>query len=195
MKFKALAPWKKTYENPKQHIKKQRHYFADNSPCSQNYVLSSSHVWMWELNHKEGWMLKNWYFQIMMEKTLESPLDNKEIKPVNPKGNQPWIVIGRTDAEGEAPIFWPPDANSWLIAKDPNAGKDWGQEEKGAVEDEMVGAHHWLNGHEFEQTPGDSKGQGNVVYCSPWDHKALDRTEWLNDNQTLKYLLRHSFRH
>ena len=159
------------------------------------FFFSSSHVWMWELDHKEGWMLKNWYFQIVLENTLESPLDSKEIKPVNPKGNQPWIFIGRTDAEGEAPIFWLPDANSWLIAKYPNAGEDWGQEEKCVIEDEMVGVHYWLNGHEFEQTPGDSKGEENVVCCSPWGHKELGRTEWLNNNKTLKYLLRHIFRH
>ena len=111
------------------------------------------HAWMWELAHKENWVLKNWCFQIVvLEKTLESPLDSKEIKPVNPKGNQSWIFIGRTDVEGEALILWP-DATSWLIWKDPDSGKDRRQEEKGTTEDEMVGWHHSLNGHEFEQAP------------------------------------------
>ena len=112
--------------------------------------FSSSQVWMWELDHKEGWMLKNCCFRtVLLEKTLESPLDTKEIKPVNPEGNQPWIFIGRTDAEVEAPILWPPNAKSWLIWKDPDAGKDWRWEEKGMIEDEMIGWHCWLNGHEF----------------------------------------------
>ena len=112
----------------------------------------------------------------MLEKTLVSPLDSKEIKPVNPKGNQPWIFIERTDAEAEAPKLWPPDAKSWLIGKDPDAGRDWGQEEKIATEDEMVGWHHWFNGHEFEQTQGDSEGQRSLVYCSLWSHKESDTT-------------------
>ena len=121
------APWKKSYEKP---IKKQRHHFADRGVYSQSYVFSSSHVWMWELDHKEGWVMKNWYFQIVvLEKTLESSLDSKVIKPVNSKGNQPWMLIGRTDAE--APILWPPDVKSQLVGKDPDAGKDWRQEEKG----------------------------------------------------------------
>ena len=108
---------------------------------------------MWELDQKEGWAPKNWSFQtVVLEKTLESPLDSKAIKPVNPKGNQLWVFIGRTDAEAEAPILWPPEAKSWFIRKDLNAGKDWGQEEKGVTEDEIVGWHYWLNGHEFEQT-------------------------------------------
>ena len=122
----------------RQHIKKQRHYFANKGPSSQGYGFSSSHVWMWELYHKEGWALKNWCFwTVMLEKTLDSPLDSKEIKPVNPKGNQSWIFIGKTDAEVEAPILWPPDEKSWLIRKDPGAGRDWRQE-KGTTEDEMV---------------------------------------------------------
>ena len=120
--------------------------------------LSSSHVWMWEWDHKEGWVPKNWCFwTVVLELTLESPLDSKEIKPVNPKGNQPWTFIGKTDAEDEAPILWRPDANSWLTGKDPDAGKDWWQEGKRVTEDEMVGWHHWLDRHEFEQTPGDSE--------------------------------------
>ena len=131
--------------------------------------FSSSHVCMWELDHKDGWVPKNWCFLIVvLEKTLESPLDCKEIKPVNPKGNQPWIFIGRTDAE--APILWSPDSKNQLIGKDPDAGKDWRQKEKGAAEDEMVGWHHRLSGHEFEQTLGDSEGQGSLACCSPWGH-------------------------
>ena len=116
----------------------------------------------------------------LFEKTLESPLDRKEIKPVNPKGNQSWIFIGRTDAEAEAPILWPPDKKNGLTGKDSDAGKDWRQEEKGLTEDEMVGWHHWLNGHELEQAPGVSDGQGSLVCCSPWGHKESDTTEWPN---------------
>ena len=128
----------------------QRHYFANKGPSSQSYGFSSSHVWMWELDNKESWLPKNWCFwTVVLEKALESPLDCKEIQPVHPKGDQSWIFIGRTDTEAEAPILWPPDAKNWLIAKDPDAGKDWRQEERGMTEDEMVGWHHWLNGHEF----------------------------------------------
>ena len=133
-------------------------------------VFPSSYVQIWEMDHKEGWALKNWCFWIMvLEKTLESPLDNKEIKPVNAKGNQPWIFLGRT--EPEALILWPPDEKSWLIGKDPDAGKDWEQEEKGVIEDEMVEWHHWLNGHESVQTLGDCEGQGSLAFCSPWGHE------------------------
>ena len=138
-------------------------------------IFSSSHVWMWEVDHEEGWVPKNWCFPIVLEKTLESPLYSKEITPVNPKGNQPWIFIGRSDVEAEAPILWPSDVKSWLSRKDPDAGKAWEQEEKGATEDEMVEWwHHWLNGHEFEQTPGDSEGQGNLAHCSSWGSKDSD---------------------
>ena len=115
-----------------------------------------------------------------VDKNLESPLDHKEIKPVISKGNQSWMFIGRTDAEAEGPILWPPDAKNWLLGKDPDAGKDRRQEEKGTTEDEMLVWHHWLNGHKFEQTPGDNEGQGSVVGCSPWGHKESDTTEWLN---------------
>ena len=159
------APWKNSYDKPRQCIKKQRYHFADKGPYGQSYGFSSSHVWMWELDHKEGWALKSWCFQtVVLEKTLENPLDSKEIKSVNPKGNQSWIFIGRTDAEAEAqaPILWPPDAKSRLTGKDPDAGKDWGQEERRA-EDEMVGWHHWLNGHESEQALGDGEGQASLV--------------------------------
>ena len=125
--LKMLAPWKKSYDKPRQHIKKQRHHFANKGSYSQNYDFSSGHVWMWELDHKEGWAPKNWCFwTVVLEKTLETPLDCKEIKPVNPKGNQPWIFTGRTDAEAEAIILWPPDEKSPLTGKDPDAEKDWG---------------------------------------------------------------------
>ena len=139
-----------SYDQPRQHIKRQRHYFANKGPSSQRYGFSSGHVWMWELDHKEGWMPKNWCFwTVVLEKTLESLLDWKEIKPGNPKGNEAWIFIERTDAEAEA-LLWPPDAKNWLIRKDPDAEKEWRREEKGTTEDEMVGWHHRLNGHESE---------------------------------------------
>ena len=176
-----LAPWKKSIYKPRQHIKKQRHYFAYKDLYSQSYGFSSSHVQMWELDNKKGWALKNWcLWTVVLEETLESPLESKEIKPVNPKGNQSWIFIGRTGAE--APILWPPDAKNWLIRKDPDAGKDWRQEEKGTTEDEMVGWCRRLNGHEFEQAPGNGEGQGRLACCSPWGHKESDMTEWLNNN-------------
>ena len=135
-----FTPWKKSYDKPRQYIKKQRHYFADKGLYGQSYGFSSSHVWMWELGRKEGWTLKNWCFWTVM---LESPLDCKEIKPVNPEGNQPWIFIRGTDVEAEAPILWPVDAKSQLTGKDPDAGKDWGQAEKRATEDEMIGWLQW----------------------------------------------------
>ena len=150
-KIKTLNSWEESYDQPRQHIKKQRHYFANKSPSSQDYGFSSGHVWMWELDYKESWAPKNWCFwTVVLEKTLESPLDCKEIQPVHPKGNQSWIFIVRTDAEAEAPICWLPDVKSWLIGKDRDAGKYWGQEEKGTTEDEIVGWHHRLSGHEFE---------------------------------------------
>ena len=162
-------------------LKKQRHHFANKGPYNQSYDFSSSHVRMWELDHRQGWALKNWCFQILvLVKTLESPLDSKEIKPVNPKGNQRWIFIGRTDAEAETPILWPPDAKNWLIGKDPDVGKDWRQEEKGMTDNKMVGWHYQLDGHKFEQALGVGDGQGSLACCSPWGHKELDTTEWLN---------------
>ena len=174
---------KERYDKPRQCITKQRHHFANRGPYSQSCGFSSGHVWIWELDHKEGWVPKNWCFRIVvLEKTLESPLDSKEIKPVNPKGNYPWIFIGRTDAEAEAPILWSSDAKSRLIGKDPDGGKDWRQEEKGTTEDEMVGWHHRLNGYEFEQTPGDGGGQGSLSCFSPWGCKESDMTERVNNN-------------
>ena len=146
-----LAPCKRSYDQPRQHIKKQRHYFANKGLSSQSYGFSSSHVWMLELDHTEIWALKNWCFwTVVLEKPLESPLDSKEIQPVHPKENQSWIFIGRADAEAETPLLWPPDAKSWLSGKDPDAGKNWRQEEKGTTEDEMAGTTDsrtwvWIN--------------------------------------------------
>ena len=142
---------------------------------------------MWELDHKEGWERKNWCFwTVVLGKTLESSLDCKELKPVNSKGNKPWIFIGRTDAEAEAPILWPPDGKTWLIGKDLHARKESRQEEKGMTEDEMSGWHHWLNGHEFEQVPEDGEGQGSLMCCSPWGCKESDITEQLNTNKIIE---------
>ena len=176
-----LAPWKKSYDQPRQHVKNQKHYFTNKGPSSQGYGFSSSHVWMWELDCEEGWAPKNsCFWTVVLEKTLESPLDCKEIKPVCPKGNQSWIFIGMTDAETETPIIWPPDVKNWLIGKDSDAGKDWRQEERRTTEDEMVAWHHWLNGYEFKQASGVGDGQGSLVCCSPWGHKESDMTEQLN---------------
>ena len=148
-----LTPWKESYDQPRQYIKKQTHYFANKGPSSQGYDFSSSHVWMWVLDYKESWALENWCFWIMLlEETLESPLDCKEIQQVYPKGIQSWIFIGRTDVEAEAPIPWPPDAKSWLIEKDPDAGKDQEQEENVVTEGKMVGWHHQPSGHETENS-------------------------------------------
>ena len=148
-----LAPWKESYDKPRQHSKKQRYHFANKGPCCQSYDFSSSHVWIWELDHKDGWMPKNWCFQtVVLEKTLESPLDTRRSNRSILKKNHSWIFIGRTDAEAETPVLWPPDAKIQLIGKDPYAGKDWRQEEKGVTEDEMVEWHHRLSGHKFEQT-------------------------------------------
>ena len=187
MKLKDACSLIKIYDKPRQHIKKQRLYFANKGPSNQSYGFSSNHVWMWELGHKESWVLKNWCFwTVVLEKTLESPLDCKEIQQVHPKGDQSWIFIGRTDAETETPILWPPDAKSWLIGKDPDAGKDWRQEEKGRTEGEMVGWHHQLNGHmslsklwvmvKFRETP-------------PWSHKESDTTEQLNNQKIYVYII------
>ena len=161
-------------------ILKSRHYFANKGLSSQGYGFSSSHVWMWELYYKESRALKNWCFwTVVLENTLVSPLDSKEIQPVHPKGDQAWVFIGKTDVEAETPILWPPDAKNWFIWKDPDAGKDRGQE-KGMTEDEMVGWHHRLNGHEFGWTPGAGDGQGGLACCSPWGRKESDTTERLN---------------
>ena len=160
----------------------QRHYSVNKGLYSQHYGLPSGHIWLWELDHKEGRASKNWFLlTVVSEKTPESPLDCKEIKPVNLMGNQPWILIGKTDAESEASVFWPPDVNSQLIGKDPDDRKDWGQKEKRASEDEMTGWHHQCNGHELGQTPGDGEEQGGLACCSPWGLKESDMTGWLNN--------------
>ena len=139
---------------------------------------------MWEWDQKEGWALKNWCFwNVVLENTLESSLNCKVIQPVHPKGDQSWIFIGRTDAE--APVLWPHDAKSWLIGKDPDAGKNWRQEEKGMTEDKMFGWHHQLSGHEFGQTLGNSEGQGKLACWSPWGPRELDITEWLKNNSNI----------
>ena len=179
MKLKDTFSLEESYDQPRQHVKKQRHYFASKCPSSQTYGFSSSHVWMWELDHKESWVPKNWCFwTVVLEKTLESPLDCKEIKPVNPKGYQTWIFIGRTDAEAETPILWPPNVNNWLIGKDPDAGKDWRQEEKGWQRT------RWLDGITDSMDMSLSMllemgRQGSLMCCSPWGHEELDTIEWL----------------
>ena len=172
------TPWKESYDQPRQHIKKQRDYFANKGLSSQGYGFSSS-LWMWELDCKESWALKNcWVWTVVLEKTLESLLDCKDIQLVYPKGNQSWIFIGSPDAD--ALILWTLDAKNWLIRKDPDAGKDWKQEEKGTTEDAMVGWRHRIDGHEFEQALGVSDGQGSLVCFSLWSCKELDTTKRLN---------------
>ena len=166
--YKMLALWKESYGQPRQHIKKQRHYFANKGMSSQSFGFSSGHVWMWELDHKEGWAPKKWCFwTAVLEKTFKSPFDCKEIQPVNSKGNQSWIFTEGTDAEAEAPILWLLDLKSQNVGKDLDAGKDWRQEKKGMTKDEIVGWHHWFNGHEFQQAPADSEGQEILASCSP----------------------------
>ena len=172
-----LTAWKESYDQPRQHVKKQRHYFVNNGPSSQGYGFSSGHVWMWELDYKESWAQKNWCFWTsVLEKTLESPLDYKEIQPVHPKGAQSWVFIGRTDVEPEPPILWPPDVKNWLIWNYPQAGKDWRQEEKGMTEDEIVGWHHrlrtwvWLNSRRWWWTgrPGMLQSMGSWRVGHDW---------------------------
>ena len=179
-KLKAACSLEEKLWQPGQCIKKQRYYFTDKGLSIQSYGFASSHVWMWELDHNESRALKNWCFwTVVLEKSLEIPLHSK-INPVNPKWNQSWIFIGRTDTEAEAPILRPPDAKNWLVGKDPDAGKDWRQEEKGTTNDEMVGWHHRLDGREFEQSLGVGDWQGCLEFCTPWGHKELNMTEWLN---------------
>ena len=176
-----FIPCKESYDQPKQHIKKQRHYLVNKGPSSQGYGFSSSHVWIWELDCKENWALTNWCFwTVVLKKTLESPMHCKEIQPVHPKGDQYWVFIGRTDVEAETPLVWLPNAKSWLIWKDPDVGQDWGQEEKGTTVDEMVGCHHRLSGHEFGWTLGVGDGQWGPACCSSFGWKESDRTELLN---------------
>ena len=181
MKLKTLAPWKDSYDQPRQHIKKQRHYFANKRPSTQSYGFSSSHVWMWELDCEENWVLKNWWFwTVVLDKTLESPLDCKEIQPVYSKGDQSWVLFGSADSKVETPVLWSPHEKSWLIGKDSDAERNWRQEEKGMTEDEMAGWHHWLDGCEFAWTPRVGDGQGGLVCCNSWGRKVSDTTEWLN---------------
>ena len=166
-----LASWQKSYDHPRQYIKKQRHYFAYKGLSSWSYgfpvVMYRCESW----TIKKAVTPKNWCFWIVvLKKTLESPLDSKKIQPVDPKGNQSWIFIGRTDAEAETPILWPLEAKNWFIGKDPDTGKDWGQEKKGLTEDKMVWWHHQLNGHEYEQTMRAREGQGSLACCCPRGH-------------------------
>ena len=177
-----LALWKKSYEHLES-IWKSRDITLPTKVCVVKVNgFSSSHVWMWELDNIEGWVPENWCFwTVVLEKTLESSLNSREIKPVSPKGNQPWIFTGRTDAEAGTPILWPPDVKDWLTGKDPDAGKDWRQE-KGMTKDEMVGWHHWLKEHVFERTPGGGDGQRSLVCSSPWGLKESDTTSGLNNN-------------
>ena len=176
-----LTPWKESYDQSRLHIEKQRQYFANKGPSSQGYGFSSGHVWMWELDCEESWALKNWCFwTVVLAKTLESPLECKEIQPVHSKGDQPWVFFERNDAKAETPILWPPHVKSWLIGKDSDAGRDWGQEEKGMTEDEMAGWYHRLNGCEIEWIPGVSDGQGGLACCNSWGCKESDTTEQLN---------------
>ena len=160
---------------------KQRHYFANKGSSSQGYGFSCGHVSMWELDCEEGWAPKNWCFwSVVLEKTPESPLDCKEIQPVHSEGDQPWDFFGRNDAKAETPVLWPPHAKSWLTGKDSDAGRDWGQEEKGTIEDEISGWPHWLDGRESEWVQGVGDGQGGLAYCDSWGRKESDTTERLN---------------
>jgi len=171
---------------PRQRIKKQRHYFAK-KVCIVKAMVSPVVVYgceSWTIKKTEHRRSDSFELCCWRRKTLESPLDCKEIQPVHRKGDQSWVFIGRTDVEAETPIFWPTDAKSWLTGKDSDAGKDWRREEKGTTEGEMVGWHHWLNGHGFEQTLGGREGQGSLVCCSPPGCKDSNTTEWLNNNKS-----------
>ena len=182
MKLKTLTSWKEGFDQPRQHIKKHRHYCVNKGLSGQGYGFSSRHVWMWELDYKESWAPKNWWFgTVVLEKTLESPC--KEIQPVYPKGDQSWVFFGRNDAEAETSVLWPPHAKSWLIGRDSHDGRDCGQEEKGKTEDEMAGWHYGLDGRECEWTLGDGNEQGGLACCDSWGCKESDTTELLNWNE------------
>ena len=181
MKLKDAYSWEESYDQPRQHIQKQRHYFANKGPYSQGYGFFCGHVRMWELDHRESCALKNRCFlTVVLGKTLESPLDCKEIQPVHSQGDQPWDFFQRNDAEAETPVLWSPLTKNWLIGKDSDAGRDWGQEEKGKTEDEMAGWNHWLDGHESEWTLGVGDERGGLVCCDSWGRKESDTTEQLN---------------
>ena len=165
-------------------------YVANKVPSSQGYGFPSCHVWMWELDCEESWVLKNrCFWTVVLEKTLESPLDCKEIPSVHSEGNQAWVFFGRNDAKAETPVLWPLHAKSWLIGKDSDAGKDWGQEEKGTTEDEIAGWHHWLDGRESGWTPGVGDGQRGLVCCDSWGRKESDTIEQLNWSELNSHLL------
>ena len=178
-----LVPWKKSYDQPRQHIKKQRHYSADKGLSSQIYVFSSSHMWMWELDHKKAEHWRNDVFELWCwRRLLRVPWTARRSNQSILEGLNPEYSLEGLMAEAETPILWPPDVKNWLVGKYPDAGKDWRQEEKGTTEDEMVRWHHWLYGHEFEQTLGVGDGQGSLACCSPWGHKKSDmpvRLNWL----------------
>ena len=182
MKLKDTYSLEGKLYQPRQHIQKQRHYFANKGLSNQGYGFSSGHLWMWMLDCEEIWAPKNWCFwTVVLEKTLVSPLDCKDIQSVHSKGDQSWMFFGRNDAEAETPVLWPPHAKNWLIGKESDAGRDWVQEEKGTTEDEVVGWYHRLNGHEFAWTPGvvmDREAWRGA--CDSWGHKELDTTEKLN---------------
>ena len=183
-----LTPWKKSYDQPRQHIQKQRHYFANKGPSSQGYGFSCGNERMWELDCEESWVSKNWCFwTVVLEKTLDSLLDCKEIQPVHSKGDHPWVFFGKNNAKAETPILWPPHVKSWLIGKDPDAGSDWVQEEKGTKEDEMAGWHHQLDGHEFEWTPGVGDGQGGLACCKFMGSQRV-RHDWATELNYLSHL-------
>ena len=175
-----LTRWKESYDQPRQHIEKQRHYFANKGLSSQGSGFFSGHVWMWELDCEESWALKNWCFwTVVLEKTLVSPLDCKEIQPVHSKGDQSWVFFGKTTAKAETPLLWPPHVKSWLIGKDPDAGRDCGQEEKGndrGWDGWVASPTRWT----WVWTPGVGDGQGGLACCDSWGRKESDTTERLN---------------
>ena len=172
---KTITSWQESDDKPRQCVEEQTYYSANKDPYSQGYGLPSGHIWLWELDQKKAECQRiDAFSTVVLGKTPESPLDNKKIKPVNLKGDQPWIFTRRTDTEAEAPVFWSSDVNRQLTGKLPDAGKDWGQKEKKASEDEMAEWHRWCRGHEVRQIPGDGEGQGGMACCSPWGHKESD---------------------
>ena len=178
---RCLLLWRKVMTNLDSIFKNRDITLPTKVRLVNNYCFSNSHVWMWELDCEESWVPKNWCFwTVVLEKTLESPLDYKEIQPVHSKGDQSWVFFGRNDAKAETPVLWPSHVKRWLIGKDSGAGRDWGQEEKGMTENEMAGWHHRLNGHEFEWTPGVGDGQGGLACCDSWGCNESDMIEWLN---------------